>query len=79
MWSSDYRAFSDAAYTDLSAFEHPSFLVNNNSNSKTHTETRNEMPRFLLAFWRSFRPSFSLVVEIENAPDWWHLSFPGYF
>ena len=46
MWSGDYRAFSDAAYTDLSAFEHPNFLVNNNSNNKTHRETRNEMPRF---------------------------------
>ena len=79
MWSGDYRAFSDAAYTDLSVFEHPSFLVNNNSNNKTHTQTRNEMLRFLLAFWCSFRPSFSLVLEIENAPDWWHLPFPGYF
>ena len=62
MWSGDCRAFSDPAYTDLSVFEHPSFLVNNNNNNnnnnKTHTETRNEMPRFLLAFWRSFRPSF---------------------
>ena len=37
MWSGDYRAFSDAAYTELSAFEHPSFLVNNNSNKK-HTQ-----------------------------------------
>ena len=79
MWSGDYRAFSDPAYTDLSTFEHPSFLVNNNSNNKTNTQTRNEMPRFLLAFWRSFRPSFSLVLEIENAPDWLHLPFPGYF
>ena len=58
MWSGDYRAFSDAAYTDLSAFEHPNFLVNNNSNNKTHTETGNEMPRFYKRFGVVFDPPF---------------------